>query len=129
MLIIALKFKTQLFAVSVGFDGGGGEVVSITGSGGHVNFFQNLEDGEKLAKVSVLCSFHMKRMKTLEAIKKTLYDITQFTYALLGLHQAHLYVGHRLQIKRRNMRLKSYIFLSSRLLMIFGLACRLLPVF
>jgi len=33
----------------VGFDGGG-EIDSLTGSGGHVNFFQNLEDGEKMEK-------------------------------------------------------------------------------
>lgn len=33
----------------LGFDGGG-EILSLTGSGGHVNFFQNLEDGEKMEK-------------------------------------------------------------------------------
>ena len=35
-----------------GFDGGGA-IASLTGPTGHVNFFQNLEDGEKLSKVFV----------------------------------------------------------------------------
>ena len=33
-----------------GFDGGG-SIDSVTAPSGHVNFFQNLEEGEKLAKV------------------------------------------------------------------------------
>ena len=47
-------FSKQVFLAwyifLVGFDGGG-EIDSLTGSGGHVNFFQNLEDGEKMEKV------------------------------------------------------------------------------
>ena len=35
-----------------GFEGGGA-IESLTGVGGHVNFFLNLEEGEKLAKVGL----------------------------------------------------------------------------
>ena len=44
-----MKYDVNFFE---GFEGGGA-IESLTGVGGHVNFFLNLEEGEKLAKVGL----------------------------------------------------------------------------
>ena len=40
----------------LGYEEGSGDIESITNAAGHVNFFQNLENGEKLEEVSIFLS-------------------------------------------------------------------------
>lgn len=42
--------EAKISSKQMGFEGGGEDIDSITGSSGHVNFFQNLENGENLEK-------------------------------------------------------------------------------